>query len=298
MNKKEAILVVNTRSRKGDKLVFQAIEELNSQGIQLVSIHAVFNKKTLRTAISKIKENTCKLIIIGSGDGTISTIVDELAFTDKIIGILPFGTTNNFARTLELPATIKECVEIIAVGKIIPIDLGKVNDIFFANVTSIGLSAVLADDVPHTLKRYVGRLAYTLTGLFTFFKHRAFTCHIRSADFEETIKTHQLIVANGRFHAGIKIQDDAKIDNKKFIIFTLGGISRFEYIKTSIAYLFGKHKNTKGTFYAQTDDFTVTLDRKNLMEIDGEPSKITQAHFQIAPNSLQVIVPETYTGTI
>ena len=93
------------------------------------------------------------LLIVGGGDGSICEAARRLAYLDMALGILPLGTTNNFARTLGLPLNLAGATDVLAAGKVADVDLGRVGDDFFANLVSAGLSAYVAANVPHQLKR-------------------------------------------------------------------------------------------------------------------------------------------------
>src|SRR5512133_262500 len=74
-------------------------------------------------------------------------------------GVLPLGTTNNFARSLGLPLHLPAALRILTEGKVADVDLGHVAGRHFANLTSLGLSVQVAEHVPHLLKRVLGRAA-------------------------------------------------------------------------------------------------------------------------------------------
>jgi diacylglycerol kinase-like protein len=85
-----------------------------------------------------------KLIVVGGGDGTLSAIVDYFAYQNVVVGLLPLGTGNSFARSLGIPLSLEGAIEGITNGKVVDIDLGKVDGDYFANVASIGFSAEVA----------------------------------------------------------------------------------------------------------------------------------------------------------
>ena len=88
------------------------------------------------------------MVIVGGGDGTLSSAVDHFVGKDTVFAVLPLGTANSFARTLGLPLDLDGAIEVIAYGRRKRIDLGMINGDYFANVAALGLSPLIADTVP------------------------------------------------------------------------------------------------------------------------------------------------------
>jgi diacylglycerol kinase family enzyme len=76
------------------------------------------------------------IVVAGGGDGTVNAIASALVGTAKILGVLPLGRLNHFAKDLQLPLEIESAVETIATGQAIVIDVGEVNGRFFLNNSS------------------------------------------------------------------------------------------------------------------------------------------------------------------
>ena len=76
--------------------------------------------------------------MVGGGDGTLSQATHQLAHRDLCLGVLPLGTTNNFARSLGLPLHLPAALQILTEGKVADVDLGHVAGRHFANLTSLG----------------------------------------------------------------------------------------------------------------------------------------------------------------
>jgi len=85
------------------------------------------------------------VIVAAGGDGTQSAVAAALAGTPAVMGVLPMGTLNHFAKDLGIPLEIEEAARVIATGTPRPIDVGQVNDRVFINNSSIGL-------YPHVIK--------------------------------------------------------------------------------------------------------------------------------------------------
>ncbi len=80
-----------------------------------------------------------KIIVAGGGDGAISSVVALVSKTDKIFGVLPLGTLNNFSKDLQIPQDITEAIAVIGAGNTMQIDLAELNGRVFINNSSIGL---------------------------------------------------------------------------------------------------------------------------------------------------------------
>ena len=125
-----AALIVNTRSRSGERVFFQALDRLQALGVSLGVTYAIRDPARLPETVREVLDNGSgyRFLILGGGDGTVSSVVDFLAHHHVVLGLLPLGTANDFARTLEIPQDIEGACKAIAGGKVVDIDLGLAGD--------------------------------------------------------------------------------------------------------------------------------------------------------------------------
>src|SRR5688500_10192567 len=102
------------------------------------------------------------MVIVGGGDGSLSSAVDFFIGKETVLAVLPLGTANSFARTLGIPLDLDGAIEVIADGKARKIDVGCINGDYFLNAAALGLAPKVAETVPSGLKRRLGRLGYLL----------------------------------------------------------------------------------------------------------------------------------------
>jgi diacylglycerol kinase (ATP) len=292
--KREAILVVNTHSRKGRDLFFRAIDLLEEHGITLSATYPVHDPVRLPEVVQDAIDRGAKFIIVGGGDGTISSVVDYFVYRDVVLGLLPLGTGNSFVRTLGIPIYLEGAVEVLVNGKAVNVDLGKVGEDYFANVSSIGLSTIVARKISQQLKRRFGRIAYGIAGATVLISFKPFTCHFTSKEKNATIRTRQIIIANGRFHGGAMVAPGANVNNKQLVVFTMGGFTRWQLLKIWIAYQFGRHTELPEANYFTTDDLTIEIDPPQYVDVDGEVTSQTPAHFTVAEGALRVMTPKDF----
>ena len=99
-----------------------------------------------RNALQNAASGEFDAVIVGGGDGTISTVAEVLADTETPMGILPMGTLNHFAKDLKIPLGLDQAIDVIASGHTLRVDLGEVNGKLFLNNSSIGIYPYLVSD--------------------------------------------------------------------------------------------------------------------------------------------------------
>jgi len=292
---RQAVLLVNVRSRRGARNHQRARALLEARGFTITAEHLVTDPAgQLPDLLPKILAARPSLLVVGSGDGTIASVVDHLAHTETVLGYLPLGTTNNFGRSLGLPLRLEAAVDVIATGKVADVDLGSVNGDLFANLVSIGVSAAVAGHTPHALKRRLGRGAYALTGLRTLVTHRPFVAEVKTGDTTWHVTTHQLNIANGRMHAGTAIATDASIDDRLLIAYSLGGSRRLSTIGASARQALTPWQPVERKGYLIASEFSISTDVPLPVDVDGEISGHTPINVKVTEQALRVFVPQSF----
>lgn len=291
---KTAVLIVNTYSRSGEKLFFRAMDALDARGIRLAAAYPVRNPKRLPEFVKEAIGRGHKLIIIGGGDGTVSSTLDFFVGEDIALGVLPLGTGNSFARSLGIPVDLKGALDVIAKGNVAKIDVGEVDNHHFANVATIGFSADVARLAPRWLKRILGVGAYGLAGLWQFCTHKYFECDLTVDGIKRSIKTHQMIIANGTYYGTSKIMPGAQIDNKKLLVLSMDSMDRWQIVKFWIALLTQGRIKFPEIEYIQTSELYIETRPRKRIDIDGEFTNKTPAIIKIHPNALHVMVPQNF----
>lgn len=133
-----AALIINTVSRNGERLFVRALDGLARRGITVSAAYPVHHPDRLPEIVHSAVQHGHRLIVIGGGDGTVSAVVDYLAYQDVVLGLLPLGTGNSFANTLHIPFSLNGALDVIAQGDVARIDLGRIGDDYFANVAPWG----------------------------------------------------------------------------------------------------------------------------------------------------------------
>jgi len=292
--KREAVLIVNTHSRKGERLIKKALHLLQSGGIDVVDSYPVSNPGHLREITQKVIDEGHTLIIIGGGDGTFNTVTDLFVHRDVVLGILPLGTANNFARSMGIPMNLGKAVDVIVKGKVVDVDLGTINGQFFINVASIGFSRDVITATPRRLKRYLGIVSYLLYETKYLITQELFRCRITIGDRVQVITTRQLIIANGSFYGTRKITPDAHIDNRTLIIFAMDSLSVWQGLKFWIGLLFGRHLTFPESRIFLTDSASIETEPVKFVIIGGEKTTRTPIRVAIVPAAVKIMAPDSF----
>ncbi|MBI5443968.1 MAG: lipid kinase [Deltaproteobacteria bacterium] len=288
---RRAVLVVNARSRAGARFFSRAVEILTDRGIRLEEVHGLKDPARLPEIVGRAADRGIRLVIAGGGDGTMTSVVGPLAYRDAVLGVLPLGTGNAFARSLGIPLDLEGAVDVLVHGDVAAVDLGKVNRKYFANVASIGVTTAVARRISAVTKRWLGPIAYAIVGARVLLSLRPFRCRVQADDKRFEVDTRQLVLANGRFFGIGVVAPGAHVDDRLLTVFTVGEESRLEYVKVWTAFLLGRNSLLTGSNYLSSRVVDVETDPPQHVNADGEAVGRTPARFEVAPEALKVLVP-------
>jgi diacylglycerol kinase (ATP) len=292
-----AALIVNTRSRTGERAFFQALDHLQELNVSLGVTYAIRDPARLSETVREVLDDGYRFLILGGGDGSVSSVVDFLADRDALLGLLPLGTANDFARTLDIPDDIKGACRTIANGKVVDIDLGLAGDNFYVNVASVGLGVEATRALSPWLKKSTGPLAYPVAAIRAFLKHEPFSARLIFPDGDhETVEYDRLLqvaVGNGRFYGGgMIVAPESGIDDKTLDIYAVD-LGRRRDLIGAVRYLkSGDFIKTDGVHHFRTPRVRLETDPDLPVNIDGEVVTRTPQDFSVAHNALDVLVPQ------
>src|ERR1700693_3763493 len=94
---------------------------------------------SLPAALTTAAASQPDALIVGGGDGTVSTAVSVALEAGTAIGVLPLGTLNHFAGELGIPTDYREAISSLGQGVVRDVDVGEVNGRLFVNNSVLGL---------------------------------------------------------------------------------------------------------------------------------------------------------------
>ena len=250
--------------------------------------HYETTPKKLTATIKKcIKEH--KIILIGGGDGTIRTAAQYCAHTPIILGVLPLGTLNHFAKEMNLPGNVNELITSLKKKQTITIDLAKVNEHIFINNSSIGFYPKFADKRNQYSKHYNKWLSYIPGFIESLKKHKTFTITIKGKDLDISLRTSFLMVSNNVYSYEFPVTIKRDSFQKALLglyYFKQGRIRIFKIIKSLFS--------NKNLFKINQSNYPIEIHFNNEKEVtislDGDTTKVkTPLHYKILPRSLIIL---------
>lgn len=295
--KKARIIYNPTSGREAIKKALPNIlEKLETAGYE-TSAHATTCEGDAENAARTAVERGYDLIVAAGGDGTINEIVHGMAEQKHRpqLAILPAGTTNDFARALNIPRDINKAVDIILAGNSMKLDIGKVNEHYFINIAGGGKLTELTYDVPSKLKTMLGQLAYYMKGIEMLPSLKAARVKIEYDDqvLEEDIML--FLISNTNSVGGFeKLAPDARLNDGYFDVLILKKTNLAEFIQIATLALRGEHLKSKNIIYTQAKRIKVTNEEKMQLNIDGEYGGQLPGEFINLQEHIEFLVPADF----
>lgn len=288
---REAALIVNAQSRKGQDLFEEACQKLRAAGINVTLSQAVHDPAEMQPQVRAAVKSGAPMIIVGGGDGSLSGVVDELVGTNCVFGILPLGTANSFARSLNMPLDLDGAIETITHGERRRIDLGVIDGGYFVNGASIGLSTMIGETVPHGLKRYAGRLGYLLWAIKCSVRFQPFRLTVDDGTETTKLWASELRILNGRHHGGVELSDIADVASRELLVQAVVGRSKIALAADWYAKFFKLRSKDACSRDFRGACFKISTVPTQRISIDGEVLACTPITAKVAPAAIDVAVP-------
>lgn len=249
------------------------------------------------------------LIVAAGGDGTINEVVNGIAPLKHRpkLGIIPAGTTNDYARALKIPREDPiGAAKVIAKGQTVKMDIGEAGKNWFVNIAAGGLLTELTYGVPSQVKSLFGYLAYLVKGAELLPRIKPIRMHLEYDGGTYDGKASMFFLALTNSVGGFEqIVPDASLDDGKFTLIVVKTSNLIEILQLITMVLNGgKHVNDPRILYVKTSKLVAKpVDEKMMINVDGEYGgdapmtfKNHRQHLEIFANTDE-IPDEAITGT-
>src|SRR5688572_8889941 len=190
-------------------------------------------------AAARALDQPCDALYVAGGDGTLNAVLYGLAKRDGLaaipIGVIPFGTGNDFVKALDLGEEPEPALEALLERRIIDVDIGMLNDRPFANTSAGGFIADVSATLSEGLKDATGKLAYVIGGARALVGTEPFTARFSSAGGTggpqpTEMEVQMFAVCNSGFiGGGYVLAPDALVDDGLVDVLVVPKMSMLEF---------------------------------------------------------------------
>jgi len=291
----EAVLVTSARAA-GWRDLAAARRAMRRHGL---AITAEFDVAKSGSLAELLEADLPVLVIAAGGDGTVGTVADCLAGTQHVLGVLPLGTSNNFARSLGIPLDPRRAAALLTRGKTAAIDLGRYVPAagpprHFVRAATVGLNARFARIATRgDVRARLGRFAYLLAAAHAMRRRTAFGCELRYAGTTEKATLTQLSVINAPVFGGpLQLSVPASNpDDRLLDMLAIDDITPSQMLISGTTLLLRARQPVPGIRIWHAPHLHVHAGKELEVTLDGEIAGTLPGRFEVAGNALRIITP-------
>lgn len=232
------------------------------------------------------------VVIAAGGDGTINEVVNGLAGSSTIMGSIPLGTMNVWARELRLPLQPRAAAAALLDSQVRPIDLGRANGRYFLLMAGIGLDAAVTAGIGIKEKRRLGALAYILHAVKLAINIQGTRSRLIIDGKVVKGRVLMVVIGNSQLYGGvIKITHRASIDDGLLDICVIKGNNFLSAVYRLLGILVRPHIHDPQVQYYRARTVDIRSYPALPVQVDGESIGDTPMRFEVAPGALRALLP-------
>lgn len=263
-----------------------------------VELHKSSAVGNLEEQVKRHVENGASRIVVAGGDGSVYEAVNGIMRSgkDAALGVIPTGTGNDFAKACDIPLNWEHATRLLgdrlAVGQYAKIiDIGTMNDRFFANGAGIGFDAKVTR-IARSYHLPIGDLVYLLAIFRAMVNGIATPClHISSADFSWDGPATLASISNGPWIGGMfHIAPMAKNDDGKLELMIVDPVSRWRITSLLPKLMSGTHMNETEIQHRFVTKLSIVCSKPVASHLDGEVQPLQQRFdFDVLAGALRLL---------
>jgi YegS/Rv2252/BmrU family lipid kinase len=290
---RQALLIVNPSAgggRAGAALP-DVQDALRRAGIE----HRVETTRDLDHARELARGATAsgEVAVAFGGDGLVGAVADALRHSEGVLGVLPGGRGNDFARVLGIPREPVAAVDVLASGGIRSLDLGEAGGRTFIGIASCGFDSE-ANRIANQARFVRGNLVYAYGAVRALIGWRPATFElILDGERQHVVTGYSVGAANNKaYGGGMYAAPDAELDDGLLDIVTLSAMSKRRFLTSLMPKVFkGAHVDEPEVTVLRAAEVTISADRPFTVYADGDPIAELPVTVRALPHAIRAIVP-------
>lgn len=305
--KKDVVVILNGISLKKKLFYHDFYPKLTE--VCNVEVRETLTRNDAISLASKAADESVDLIVAAGGDGTLNQVVNGVLHGREsysklpALAIIPIGSGNDFARTVNIKSDPARLALLIQAFKPKPIDVGMIRftpleakpdaitEKYFVNVADMGMGPEVVRRVNESARPFGHAVAYYKSILATFLSYKPMVVTAKTDQWTWTGKLRTLAVGNGKCYGhGLHIAPDAKPDDRMFNTFICGNVSVFAFIRYTDYLKKGKHIRIPEIEYRETTDIQISSEERCMIEGDGEIFGQLPARIKLIQKQLDFLI--------
>ena len=291
-------LIINPNSGPADKpdLLTKIVDVLKNQGLEAELCTTTPDEDGEGLAAEAAKAGA-ELVIVAGGDGTIEAVARGLMHTQTVLGIIPLGTRNNIAASLDIPSDLSQAIQTIIEGERGRFDMGKANNHYFVEVVGVGLEATLfpcGDEVKEGIKKnYWAAFKSVFSGIQTFLQFKQHRLVLRFDDKRmHRLRTLQVNICNSpRYGVQFALAPDAKMNDGKLDVVYIDNPSKWDHLRHFFKAMRGERLPHERLNMHRAAKIEIRSRPPLEVHADGQYLGVTPITVEVIPKALWICVP-------
>lgn len=272
----------------GAVVIHEVRRLLDKRGIAYRSDPTARPGHAVELADQAVRENADGIVCVG-GDGTVFEIVNGLAGRFMTLYFVPCGTGNDFVRVLNLPKDPIAALRAQLDGTPRLIDVGRVNEHYFLNVSGCGFDVEVLRQAVYFKKYGRNLLPYLLGILAALRRFKPLEIELTMDGRTEKRAVTIISVGNGRyFGGGMMAVPHAEIDDGLFDVIFVDEVNRLSILRLLSKFISGKHTDLPIAHESRCKTLTIRCPGMTV-NMDGELREMDEADYEILPGALQIM---------
>lgn len=288
------VFIVNPTSGKGyaKKLIPVISKICTHENINYIIEITKYPGHATEIAKNYSLEENVRFYAVG-GDGTLNEVLNGMLYSSCSLAVIPAGSGNDFIKTVYSPLTIDKLIMDLINGETKLINIGKINNKHFINISSIGIDAEITYNAKIFKKNPLipSKLSYLFSIFTTLIKYSSYNLEIYIDDIYIKDKILLIAIGNGKYYGGgMKVLPNANPFNNNFDICVVKSMSKLNILRLFPVLIKGNHERLKNyvTFYKGSNILIHSKENVKI-NVDGEIFENTNIKFEIVEKKVNFV---------
>jgi YegS/Rv2252/BmrU family lipid kinase len=226
------------------------------------------------------------------GDGLIGAVAGALEGTDGVMGLLPGGRGNDFARALGIPLDAPSACAVLAHGDVRALDIGRVGTTTFIGIASCGFDSD-ANRIANDSRIVRGNLVYAYGALRALARWSPATFEVELDGGERRhVRGYSVAAANSpAYGGGMLLAPEASLQDGMLDVVTIAHVPKLRFLRLLPTVFKGAHVRQPNVEIHRARRVRISADRPFTLYADGDPIAELPIEIEAIPAAVRVMVP-------